>query len=486
MYDVAIIGAGITGCSAAYELSMYDISIAVVEKENDVAEEATKANSAIIHAGYDPEPGTAMARHNVRGCAMAKELCEKLHVPYMQLRSLVLAFTGDEMEKVMVLHDRGVENGVPGLEVITGDKVRELEPNLSSEIKGALLVPSSGIINPWEYAIAMAEVALQNGTDFFLSSQVNSIDKKEDRFIIHTSNKDTPVIEARYVINAAGCYAERIHDMVGGSGFTIRPSKGTYYLLDKSQGDLVHSVCFQCPTKAGKGVLVAPVVHGNLIAGPDALETEDKEDKGTPKESLEYVMKMARKTTDKISFRDNIRNFAGIRANSDQKDFVIGESPFCRDFINLACIKSPGLSAAPSLALEVVDILRKLGLRLKEKSSPVTTRRKTVVMNLSPEERVSAIKENPLYGRVICRCETITEGEIVDALKSPLCPSSIDGVKRRAGSGLGRCQGGFCGPRVAAIIARERHIPLEQVLQDRKGSEILIEETKKGGASFEI
>ena len=486
MYDVAIVGAGITGCAAAYELSKYHVRVAVIEKENDVAQEATKANSAIIHAGYDPEEGTAMARHNVRGCAMAKELCKKLDVPYVPLRSLVLAFTENEMEKVRVLYERGVKNGVPGLEIITGDKVRELEPSLSSEIKGALLAPSSGIVYPWEYAIAMAEVAQKNGSSFFLNTMVEAIDKKEDRFIIHTSDKVDPVIEARYVINAAGCYADKIHEMVGGRGFKIEPSKGSYYLLDKSQGSLVHSVCFQCPTKAGKGVLVAPTVMGNLITGPDALDTEDRDNKVTPKESLDYVMMMARKTTDKINFRDNIRNFAGVRANSDQKDFVIGESPYCRDFINLACIKSPGLSSAPSIALETVDILKGLGLELKKKESYTDSRRKIVVKNLGPEEKAAAIKENPLYGRVICRCETITEGEIVDALKSPLCPPSIDGVKRRAGSGMGRCQGGFCGPRVASIIARERHIPLEQVLQDREDSEILVEETKKGGASYEI
>lgn len=486
MYDVAIIGAGITGCSAAYELGRYDIKVAVIEKENDVAQEATKANSAIIHAGYDPEPGTLMAKHNVRGNAMAKELCERLDVPYTSVRSLVLAFTEDEMEKVRVLYDRGIENGVPRLEIISGDRVRELEPNLSGEIRGALLAPSSGIVLPWEYAIALSEVALENGTDFFLSSQITSIEKNQGGFNINTSNKDNPVIRAKYIINAAGCYADRIHEMVGGSGFTIKPSKGTYYLLDKAQGPLVHSVCFQCPTKAGKGVVVAPTVHGNILAGPDALETEDMDNKGTPKESLDYVAKMARKTTDKINFRDNIRNFAGIRANSDQKDFVIGESPYCNGFINLACIKSPGLSAAPSIALEAVDILKGLGLKLKEKDNPVTTRKKMVVKNLSHEEISSAIKENPLYGRVICRCETITEGEIVDALKSSLCPSSIDGVKRRAGTGMGRCQGGFCSPRVASIIARERHIPLEQVLQDSEGSEILVEETKKGGTTYEI
>ena len=482
MYDVAVIGAGIIGSAVARELSKYHVKAAVIERENDVATGSTKANSAILHAGYDPACGTKMAKHNVRGSKLAKELCRRLSVPYKQIGSLVLAFDDADMETVRKLYDRGVQNGVEGMKILTLKEVLDKEPNINSDIKGALWAPSCAIVNPWEYAIALAENAHDNGVDFYLDHRVTGIEKRDGAFVIRTVKEP---IEAKYVINAAGVYADKINNMVGGNEFTITANKGSYFLLDKSQGNLVHTVVFQCPSRAGKGVLVSPTVHGNLIVGPDAVDVDDREDRGTPKASLDYVREMSQRSCPSISFRDNIRNFAGLRAqSSEESDFLIEESRVCPGFINLSVIKSPGLTSAPSIAEEAVEILEGMGLELIQKEQFIADRQKVVFKELSVEEKEKIVKENPLYGRIICRCETVTEGEIVDALKSPLCPPSLDAVKRRAGSGMGRCQGGFCGPRVAEIISREKGVPMMEILQDRTGSNILVAQTKTEGGSL--
>lgn len=476
MVDVVIVGGGVCGCSLLYELSRYKLSAVLVEKENDVSVGTTKANSAIVHAGYDPHPGTKMARYNVEGNALVKELCEKLDVPYQQIGSLVLAFDADQDALVRELFDRGTQNGVPGMKVLSAEEVREMEPNVSPEVTSALYAPSAGIVSPWELAIALAETAVKNGAQVELNSEVTSIQPIDGGFRVTAGGKE---IDTRFVVNAAGIWSDKINDMAAPHTFTVSANKGEYFLLDKSQGTLVNHVIFQCPSKVGKGVLVSPTVHGNLIVGPNAEDAE-KDDLGTTGGGLAFVRKMALRSVPDINFRDSIRNFAGLRANTEIDDFLVGETDQ-KGFFNIAGIKSPGLTSAPAIARDMVRMLGEAGLALDPKETFVDERHVVRFKHLSHEERAAAIAKKPLYGQIVCRCETITEGEIVDALHRPLPPCSIDGVKRRCGSGMGRCQGGFCGPRVQQIIARELGIPQEAVMMDRAGTAVITGETKMGG-----
>lgn len=475
MYDVAIIGSGITGSACAYFLSKYRLKIAVIEKNNDVCCGTTKANSAIIHAGYDPHPETLMAKLNVKGSEMAKEICAKLDVPYNQIGSLVVAFSEEEAKTVEELFERGNANGVPDLKILNREELKEAEPMISDEALCALYAPSAAIVNPWEYGLAMAETAVRNGAEVFLESEVTSIKKENGVFKITAGEKE---IEAKYVINAAGVNCDDVHNMIAPPKFKVIPSAGEYYLLDKSEGKRARHVIFQCPNKDGKGVLVSPTVHGNLIVGPNA-DARDKDDTSTKTRCLDFVREKAVKSVPSINFRENIRNFTGVRAATEIDDFIIEFA--CEGFLDLAGIKSPGLSAAPAIAELAVKMLGESGLALEEKESFTDERTHLRFKHLSDEEKNNAVKKNSAYGRVICRCETITEGEIIDALNSPIPPVSLDGIKRRAGTGMGRCQGGFCGPKVLEIMAKYKNEPFEAVLQDNTGSIILTGKTKSEG-----
>lgn len=477
MFDVAIIGCGIVGAAAAYEFSKYDLSVAVLEKSTDVATGTTKANSAIVHAGYDPKPGTLMAKLNVRGSQLIEELAQKLDVEYEKIGSLVLAFDEDDLETIKTLYGRGTENGVPGLRILSAEETLVLEPNLSKEVKGALLAPSAAIVCPWELCIALAETAVRNGAQVLLKHEVTGMEKTPEGFVIHT-NKE--YIRSRIVINAAGVHADDVHNMVCEPEFSIIPSRGEYYVMDKNQRRLVNHVIFQCPTKLGKGVLVSPTVHGNLIVGPNAEDIGLDDDVATTSGGLAFVKKLAAKSVPDINYRESIRNFAGVRAASAEvDDFIIQASASTPGFIDLAGIKSPGLSSAPAIAEMAVGLAEGCGLALNRKPNFIDSRRVIRFKKLSPEQKSELVKKNPLYGRIICRCETVTEGEIVEALHAPIVPTTIDGIKRRCGAGLGRCQGGFCGPRVHEIIARELRIPMEQVQLEKAGSAILTGETKE-------
>ena len=468
MYDVLIIGCGVVGAATAYALSKYDLSIAILEKENDVAMGATRANSAIIHAGFDPKEGTLMAKLNVQGCAMAEELCRKLDVPYKKNGSLVISFSEEEDEAVEKLFKRGIANGVPGLRIVEKEELHQMEPNLSHEARKALFAPSAGIVSPWDYALAMAEVAVRNGAKLFLETTVTGVEKKEKSWSVST---DKGSFEARYVINCAGTHSGEIHEMASGERLEIIPCKGQYFLLDKCEGQKFTYTLFQCPSKVGKGVLVSPTVHGNLIVGPDAVDQEDKEDVSTTAAQLAFVKGAAAKTTSKIDYRNQIRNFAGVRANSGSSDFYIGFA--AKGFIDAAGIKSPGLTAAPAIGEYIAGLIQKEEGVLPVRCGYEDGRRIVRTKELSAEEKNKLIKENPLYGRVICRCETVTEGEIVDAIRRPIPARTVDGVKRRTNAGMGRCQGGFCGPRVVEILAREWGVDQKDVLKDKTGSFIL-------------
>ena len=475
MVDVCIIGCGVIGAATAFELSKYQAEILVLEKENDVSMGATRANSAIIHAGYDPKPGTLMARLNVEGNAMAEQLCRDLSVPFERIGSLVLSFSEEEDETVRQLYERGVQNGVPGLRILNAQEIHEMEPEVSNQVRTALYAPSAGIITPWEYALAFAETAVRNGTDLRRNARVTDIRPlRQGGYRITTTAGE---FEARYVINAAGVHSGEIHEMVAPRTFTVRPNRGEYYVMDKSECFRANHVLFQCPNQDGKGVLVTPTMDHNLLVGPNAEGVADGDRVNNTAAGMAFVRGKASKSVPGINYRNAIRNFAGIRANTDQDEFQIGIA--AKDFIDLAGIKSPGLSSAPAIALEAVKLLRECGFEPEKKTAPITTRKKKRFRYMSDDERREAIKENPLYGRVICRCETVTEGEIVDAIHSPITPCSVDGIKRRAGSGMGRCQGGFCGPRIVDILSRELKMDPMTITQDGVGSQLLLAETKQ-------
>ena len=478
MYDVVIIGCGVVGASAAYELARYKLRVAVLEAAADIAAGTTKANSAIIHAGYDPEPGTLMARLNVEGNRLTGEICEKLQVPFKRVGSLVVAFSPEQLPTLRTLYDRGCKNGVPGLRLLSGEEARAMEPGLSEEVCGALLAPSAGIIDPWGFAIAMAETAVRGGVEVRRDCPVTGIEDTGAGFVLHTPAGD---VTARFVLNAAGVDADRVHEMLEPNDWHTLPSRGEYYLLDKSEHDRVSRVIFQCPGPEGKGVLVAPTIHGNLICGPNAQSVEDRLDLGNTAAGMAEVRAKAARSVPGVEWRQNIRNFAGLRANTTRSDFIIEESKAHPGFIDLAGIKSPGLSSAPAIAKMAAEMLAADGLALEPDPDFVDRRDHIVFKNLSAEEKNELIRKDPRYGRVVCRCETITEGEIVAALHSPIPPRSINGVKRRCNAGMGRCQGGFCGPRVQEIIARELGIDQAEVLLEQAGSTILTGRTKTGG-----
>lgn len=474
-YDVAVIGSGVVGALISRELSKYDINVALLERCNDVAMGTTKANSAIVHGGFDAIPGTMKAKLNVKGTEMMPEVCKELNVPYRNNGSLVLAFSEEEMEHVKELYDRGVKNGVPKLEIIDGDKVRELEPYVSEEVVGALLSNSAGIVCPYELTIAATEVAVTNGVEFLRNCEVKAIKKENDVYELDTT---LGTIEAEYIINAAGNHSDEVAKMIGDDSIELIARKGEYYLLDKSFGYLANHTIFQCPNKMGKGVLVTPTVDGNLLIGPSATDEPDKDDTDTTPEGLAFVVSRALKSVKAVNLRGAITSFAGVRAHPVTDDFIIGYSDKSDKFINCAGIESPGLSAAPAIAKYVEELLLEK-LSADEKADYKMTREAPVrFRHMSKEEREALIKKNPAYGRIICRCETITEGEILDAIHAPAGARDVDGVKRRTRAGMGRCQGGFCGSKVVELLAKELGVPMNEITKFGGDSKIIYERTK--------
>lgn len=480
MYDVAIIGAGVIGAGIARELMRYQLKVVVLEKDNDVANGTTKANSAIVHAGYDAPFGSNKGRFNVEGNAMYTQVCKDLDVEFKRIGSLVLAFDEEDRPTLEELYENGKRLGVPDLEIIEADRIREIEPNVSHSAVAALYAPTAGIVGPWELAISYMENAMDNGAELQLNAEVTAIEKKDGFFKVTTT---TGVVEAKSVVNAAGLYADAIYAMVAEPDFKIQPRRGEYFLLDKELNGLVNTVVFQCPTKMGKGVLVSPTVHGNVIVGPNAEDLDSKEALNTTADGLEFVRGHALKTIEDLPFFMNITNFSGLRAEPSTGDFIIEESKKVPGFVNVAGIKSPGLSSAPAIAVYVADELVKGILGAQMKKNPAynpKTRKKIRFVELSDEKKADLIRVEPSFGRIICRCETITEGEIVDAIHRNAGARTVNGVKRRCRPGAGRCQGGFCGPRVVEILARELKINPMEVELEGKDSHLLVGETKGG------
>ena len=467
MYDVIIIGAGVTGCAVARYLSRYQGSALVLERAEDVCCGTSKANSAIIHAGFDAAHGSLMAKMNVQGSRMLPGLAKELDFPFRRNGSLVVCMSQEDMPRLQALYENGVKNGVEGLEIVDAQRLHELEPNVSKNAVAALWAPTGGIVCPFNMTIALAENANANGVDFRFNTKVTGFTRGEEGWTVHTEQGD---FRTRYVVNAAGVYADVLHNMVSPRKLHIPPRRGDYCLLDRQVGGFVSHTVFQLPGKLGKGVLVSPTVHGNIIVGPTAIDIEDRDGTNTTAAGLEELISKAGISVDNLPIRQTITSFAGLRAHEDHHEFVIGEAEDAPGFVDCAGIESPGLSSAPAIGLTVAELLReKLGLREKE---DFIAARKGLLdpKSLTWDAYQALIRENPAYGQIICRCEQVTEGEIIDAIRRPLGARSLDGVKRRTRAGMGRCQAGFCSPRVMEILARELGVSQAEI-------------TKCGGAS---
>ena len=471
MYDVVIIGAGVSGCASARELSRYNLNICVVEMEEDVCCGTSKANSAIVHAGYDAENGSLMAKLNVEGSQMMEELSKELDFHYKKNGSLVVCLHEEERDNLQKLYERGVKNGVKDLRIIERDELVKLEPNISDEAVAALYAPTAAIVCPFGMNIAMAENAAVNGVEFRFDTKVTGLEKKENNWLIKT---DKGEIETRYVVNAAGVYADVFHNMVSEKKIHITARRGDYCLLDRSVEGFVTHTIFQLPGKYGKGVLVTPTVHGNTLVGPTAIDIEDKDGTNTTQQGIDELIQKAGSTVKNLPMRQVITSFAGLRAHEDGHEFIIGELEDAKGFIDCAGIESPGLSSAPAIGKMVADIIRDL-TGAKEREDFIPTRKGILdPKTLSKEEYAALIKEKPEYGNIICRCEMITEGEIMDAIHRPLGAKSLDGVKRRTRAGMGRCQAGFCSPRTIEILARERGVEPSEITKAGGDSKIIV------------
>ena len=469
MVDIIVIGAGVSGCAIARELSRKKASVLVIEREEDVCCGTSKANSAIVHAGYDATHGSLMAKLNVQGSEMMPALSKELDFHYKQNGSLVVMIAEEDRPNLIKLYENGVANGVKGLRIVERDELVKMEPNISDEAVAALYAPTGGIVCPFGLTYALAENAAANGVKFEFDAEVTGIEKTENGWKVSTVKGD---FEAKVVVNAAGVYADKLHNMVSDDTMTIIPRRGDYFLLDRTTGGFVTNTIFQLPGKYGKGVLVAPTVHGNTIVGPTAIDIEDKDATATTAEGLNDVRAKCGKAVKNLNLRETITSFAGLRAHEARHEFFIGEIQ--PGFVDCAAIESPGLSSAPAIGVMVADIVT--GILGLEANPNFNGKRKGILnpQTLGLEEYNALIKENPAYGTVICRCETVTEGEIIDAIRRVPGAKSIDGVKRRTRAGMGRCQGGFCSPRVLEILARELGVPMGDITKSGGKSNLIV------------
>lgn len=475
-YDVAIIGAGVVGALTARQLSKYNLKTVLLEGANDVAMGASKANSGIVHGGFDAKPGTLKAKLNVKGCAAMAGLCEDLSVPYKNNGSLVVAFSEEEMQTVKELYDRGIANGVPNMKILDKEELKALEPNLSDECFGALSAESAGIVCPYELTIAATENAVVNGVEFCRNFKVKAIDFADGVFTVKSDNKE---IKTKYVVDAAGAHSDEIAAMIGDNSVELVMRRGEYFILDKAVGNMVSHTIFQCPTKMGKGILVSPTVDGNLLIGPTAEDIDSKDDTSTTLDGFNTIKTYAVKSCPSVSSRNAITSFTGLRAHPVNDDFILGPSKVNPQFIHASGIESPGLTSAPAIAEYLGDIIvNAIGNVSKNESFNGIRKDVFRFRHATDAEKQAAIAKNPAYGRIICRCETITEGEIIDAIKAPAGARDVDGVKRRTRAGMGRCQGGFCGSKVVEILARELGTEVNEITKFGNGSNILFDKTK--------
>ena len=474
-FDIIIIGAGVTGRAIARELSRFDCSVLVLEKDEDLCTGTSKANSGIVHAGYDAKPGTLKAKMNIHGNELMPTLCQELDIPFKQIGSLVVCTDEANRDGIDDLYARGITNEVPGMKILSAEEVKAIEPNISDDVVCALYAPTAGVICPFRLNIAMAECAAQNGVDFKFDSPVTGIRKAGEKWIVETASDS---YECSVVVNAAGCHSDELHNLVSEKKYHITPRRGDYMLLDRSVEGFVKHIIFPQPTAMGKGILVTPTVHGNTIVGPTAVDIESKDEAPVTADGLVKVQEGSAKNIKGLPLKQVITGFSGLRAHEDGGEFILKEAEDCPGFFDCVGIESPGLTACPAIGEYMAALIaEKLSLKQKETWNGIC---KDVIkpFELSSEDREKLIKDQPEYGRIICRCETITEGEIIDAIRRPLGAKSLDGVKRRTRAGMGRCQGGFCSPRVMDILSRELGVPLDSITKSGGKSKILTGRTK--------
>ncbi len=475
MYDVVIIGAGVVGAMVARKLSAYQLKICILEKENDVAMGASKANSAIVHAGFDAKEGSLKAKLNVLGNEMMPQVAKELGVPFKNNGSLVIGFNEADRKELEKLLERGVKNGVKGLRILEKDELKQLEPNVNDQVICALYAPTGGIVCPYELTLAAIGNAMDNGADLKLNWKVTDIQKTETGYKLFS---DENTLEAKFVVNAAGLYSDKIANMVGDSSFTVHPRRGEYLLLDKTCGGLVSCTIFRTPSEKGKGILVSPTVDNNLILGPTAVDITDKENTETTQGGFDHIIKETLENVSGVPFNQVITSFCGLRAVGSTGDFIITTPQ--PGFINLAGIESPGLTASPAIALLTCNFLQEQSLILSEKEDynplrePMHRFRESSIA-----EKNEWIKKDPAYGKVVCRCETVTEGEILKAIRTNPRPRDLDGVKRRTRAQMGRCQGGFCSPYIIELLSQEENCPYEAITKSGGNSYINLSKTKE-------
>ena len=474
-YDVVVIGAGVVGGMIARALSAYRLRIGILEKRHDVAMGASCANSAIVHAGFDAKEGSLKAKLNVRGSEMMEQTCRELGVKYKNNGSLVIGFHEEDRATLEVLYRRGLANGVKGLRLLDFEELHRMEPALTKEVTCALYAPTGSIVCPYELTIAAVGNAMDNGAELKLDFEVQEIRDLGDCYEILSG---TESVTAKYVINAAGVYSDVIAKMVGDTSFDVHARRGEYILLDKECGTLVSHTIFRTPSKMGKGILITPTVDGNLLAGPTSVDIEDKEDTSTTAEGFAHIMRESVANLDGMMFGKSITSFCGLRAVGSTGDFIIN-MPRER-FVNVAGIESPGLSSAPAIAEYVVALLKDAGVDLRENEDYIPTRAAThAFREASIEEKNAIIAKDASYGRVICRCETVTEGEILAAIRQNPKPRDLDGVKRRTRAQMGRCQGGFCSPYIVELLANEMQVPYESITKFGGDSLVNVSKTKE-------
>ncbi|MBR2444863.1 MAG: NAD(P)/FAD-dependent oxidoreductase [Clostridia bacterium] len=480
VYDVAIIGAGIVGTMTAFYLSKYNVNAVVLEAGIDIASGTTRANSAVIHAGYDAPEGSLKAKLNVKGAKMVGPIAKQLGVHYKKCGSLVLGYNKKDLNQLKILLVRGKKNGVRGLEILTQSQLRKMEPNVSRDAKYALYAPSAGIVCPYDLAYALGENSCTNGVDYIFEYKVDKIEKNQRNYLLYSNNR---VVKAKYVVNAAGLYSDEIAEMLGDPlPFKIIPRRGEYLLLDKCEGKVVTHTLFVTPSEKGKGILVSPTVDGNVLVGPNANVVESKADTGVTVEGVREISEGARGIVPSINLNTVITTFAGVRSTPTSGDFYIQESKKFPRFVHAAGIESPGLASSPAIGEYIIKILDRAGLKMEEKEDYIPTRTKDgnckLFMDMTESEKRNAVRKDPHYAKIVCRCEMVTEGDIINAIKRPIPAHTIDMVKRRTRAGMGRCQGGYCRAKVAEIIARELNIKISDVKKFTSNSNVIGGRTK--------
>lgn len=471
--DVVVIGAGAVGCAIARELSKYQIRVIVVDKNDDVGGDASKSNSAIIHTGYDASPGTLESQLVVAANPMYDVLCRDLQVPFKRIGAILPAITDEQFEKLPAIKEKAFQNRVYDVEYLTHDEIVAMEPNINPEVKGGLYIPRESIIDPFILVQALAENACENGVDFLLNTRVTGIRTKDGAICaVETTDGD---IETRWVINAAALYCDEIAAMVGKADYKVVARRGQFYILDKNTSCKVQHIVLPIPTKITKGKLMCPTIHGNMLVGPTAEDLDNKTDKSVTTEGLASIVEDVKRLVPNVNVRDTITQYSGLRPNRNPEGLHVDVYDDLKGYVNLSGVRSTGLTLSVAMGVYVAQTMKARGCDLVYKENFKKTRKAIRIFHeMTPAEQEEIIRENPKYGTIICRCETITEGEILDAIHRPLGARTVDAVKRRVRAGMGRCQAGFCGPKVIEILSRELGVPVEEINKNVAGSYMVV------------